>query len=233
MFSLTKIWCLLLPAILAACLFVDRPLSRVLYDLNCPQTIASCAGCENWPPFVREPQKPCSSQGLLGRMVELGGLMTGLAAPLLLLAALLLPPGRGRDLVILTGVSILVTFVLKNDLKWVFGRYWPITWTNGNPSWITDQAYGFHWFYGNFLQGEEGTGSFPSGHTAMAFAVLLPYGLFHRKALPVLLLLASSVGILLVLLDYHFLSDVLAGALLGMTCPMLLQRLLIGGRHPG
>lgn len=224
MTSLVRIWIVLLPAIIAAYFLVDRPLAQALYDLRCPQETASLAGYKDWPPFVRDTPKAPKSEGVLCRMVEAGGLMTGFA-PLLLLSALLLPAGRGRDLLILTGVSLLVTFVLKNDLKWVFGRYWPITWTNGNLSWISDHAYGFHWFRGNFLQGEECTGSFPSGHTAMAFALLIPVGLFHRKLLPLLVLAASTVGLLLVLLDYHFLSDVLAGALLGITCPLLLQRL--------
>ncbi len=49
---------------------------------------------------------------------------------------------------------------------YVFGRDWPETWIDNNPSLIRDGAYGFHPFHGNSAYG-----SFPSGHTARTLAV--------------------------------------------------------------
>jgi undecaprenyl-diphosphatase len=57
--------------------------------------------------------------------------------------------------------------------------------------------------------------SFPSGHTITAFAVAIALGLFYEALLPGLLFCALSIAVSRILLGMHFLSDVLAGALLG------------------
>jgi undecaprenyl-diphosphatase len=57
--------------------------------------------------------------------------------------------------------------------------------------------------------------SFPSGHTITAFAVMVPVSLFYPALLAGLLFCAASIAISRVLLGMHFLSDVLAGAVLG------------------
>lgn len=57
--------------------------------------------------------------------------------------------------------------------------------------------------------------SFPSGHTITAFAVALTLGGFYPALLPALLFCAFSIAASRILLGMHFLSDVLAAALLG------------------
>lgn len=57
--------------------------------------------------------------------------------------------------------------------------------------------------------------SFPSGHSLTAFAVATSLGQFYPFALPSLLLCAASVAISRVVLGLHFLTDVLAGSLIG------------------
>jgi undecaprenyl-diphosphatase len=57
--------------------------------------------------------------------------------------------------------------------------------------------------------------SFPSGHTMTAFAVALPLCLFYPSLTIGLLFCAISIAISRILLGMHFLSDVLAGALIG------------------
>lgn len=59
--------------------------------------------------------------------------------------------------------------------------------------------------------------SFPSGHTMTAFAITVATSLFYPSLLPPLLFCALSVGASRVLLGMHFLSDVLAGAVIGST----------------
>jgi len=57
--------------------------------------------------------------------------------------------------------------------------------------------------------------SFPSGHTMTAFAVALPLSLFYSDLTYALLFCALSIAASRVLLGMHFLSDVVAGALIG------------------
>lgn len=57
--------------------------------------------------------------------------------------------------------------------------------------------------------------SFPSGHTITAFSVAVSVGLFYPAIFPVMLFLAFSIALSRVLLGMHFVSDVVAGALLG------------------
>jgi undecaprenyl-diphosphatase len=57
--------------------------------------------------------------------------------------------------------------------------------------------------------------SFPSGHSITAFAVTVPLGLFYPSLLTVLLFCAFSVAISRIVLGMHFLSDVVAGCLIG------------------
>ena len=57
--------------------------------------------------------------------------------------------------------------------------------------------------------------SFPSGHTMTAFAVALPLSLFYPELMAGLLFCALSIALSRILLGMHFLSDVVAGALIG------------------
>ena len=57
--------------------------------------------------------------------------------------------------------------------------------------------------------------SFPSGHTITAFAVGVSLSLFYPSLAIGLLFCAASVAASRILLGMHFLSDVLAGALIG------------------
>jgi len=57
--------------------------------------------------------------------------------------------------------------------------------------------------------------SFPSGHTITAFAVAVSLGSFYPAALAGLLFCAASVAASRILLGMHFLTDVIAGAMIG------------------
>jgi len=57
--------------------------------------------------------------------------------------------------------------------------------------------------------------SFPSGHTMTAFAVAIPLALFYPTITLGLLFCALSIAMSRILLGMHFLSDVVAGALIG------------------
>jgi undecaprenyl-diphosphatase len=57
--------------------------------------------------------------------------------------------------------------------------------------------------------------SFPSGHSMTAFAVAIPLGLYYPAMLPGVLFCAASIAASRVLLGMHYLSDVVAGSMLG------------------
>jgi undecaprenyl-diphosphatase len=57
--------------------------------------------------------------------------------------------------------------------------------------------------------------SFPSGHTMTAFAVAIPLMLYYPWLTITLLFCALSIALSRILLGMHFLSDVVAGAVLG------------------
>lgn len=106
--------------------------------------------------------------------------------------------------------AIACASLVKDQLKWAFGRTWPNTWVHNNPSFFRDGVYGFLPFHGG-----EGWASFPSGHTTIicASAAVLWIAWPRLRALYGLLVLAVAVG--LIATNYHWLGDVIAGAALG------------------
>jgi undecaprenyl-diphosphatase len=58
--------------------------------------------------------------------------------------------------------------------------------------------------------------SFPSGHTMTAFSIALVLSYFYHGVEVPLYLVAASIAISRVVLGMHFVSDVLAGAILGV-----------------
>jgi len=107
-------------------------------------------------------------------------------------------------------ISVAISVQVKDLLKYVFGRYWPDTWINGNPSLIVHNAYGFHFFQ----KGSEYS-SFPSGHTTVTFAFFCVFVYFYPKFKNYFYIPMFLLGLGQVLKHYHFLSDVVAGGFLG------------------
>ena len=94
-------------------------------------------------------------------------------------------------------------YLVKTVLKFVFGR------TSARGWLIHNQRPTFHWF-------KYWSSSFPSGHmlvfAAFGTAILIYYPEYRKLVLIFLFLLGAA----LVGTDYHFLSDVIAGAYLGV-----------------
>lgn len=117
-------------------------------------------------------------------------------------------------------LSVLMTEATKNLLKLVFGRTWPEAWFPDGPSFIHDGAYGFNPFHGG-----EGYGSFPSGHMAVACAIISVLWIYYPKLRVVYFLAAASVAGGLIGGNYHFLSDVIVGAFIGVSSGWMATRL--------
>jgi membrane-associated phospholipid phosphatase len=119
------------------------------------------------------------------------------------------------------GISVIVGEAVKNQLKFVFGRTWPETWTHNNPSLIHDNVYGFHFFHGG-----AGYASFPSGHTTAICAFVSVLWIAYPKFRPLYAVAVAAVAIGLLGANYHFLSDVIAGGFLGVTIGWMTALLL-------
>ena len=156
-------------------------------------------------------------RGLLAPLIHLGDPLIPLAAIALIVLGLRvvvtrsLPAAYGAAALV-ASVSVLVTEGLKDALKFVFGRTWPVSWMGDNPSFIRDGVYGFHFMHhGGAYQ------SFPSGHTAATCAVIAVLWSWYPRWRVFYCLAACAVGLGLVAANYHFLGDVIAGAFLGLS----------------
>jgi membrane-associated phospholipid phosphatase len=121
-------------------------------------------------------------------------------------------PGPSGRLLLTVCITTLAAIEAKDVLKLAFGRPWPETWVNNNPSWIGTHAYGFHPFHGG-----AGWASFPSGHTTSITAPCAAIWPSNRHWRPALAALPCLVAMGLIGADFHFLSDCLAGGLLGIA----------------
>jgi len=108
------------------------------------------------------------------------------------------------------------SFLMKAVSKVVFGRV-------NTRYWLQQpDLYGFHWF-----QRRPGCEGFPSGHMVVIVTLLAALWRFYPKCRPWCLLLGVTLGVALVATDYHFLSDVIAGAYLGAAVEAAVFWLLV------
>ena len=133
---------------------------------------------------------------------------------------------RLENCALLCSLSLIVAELTKIHLKLVFGRTWPDTFRGNNPSFLRDGVYGF-----NFFHGGHGYAAFPSGHTAVTCAVISVLWIYYPKWrwLYVLAVLAVATG--LIGANYHFVSDVIAGAFVGISCAWMLTSLWKANEH--
>ncbi len=122
------------------------------------------------------------------------------------------PFSRLEVVILLSGISLAVAVSIKDQLKLLFGRTWPETWVNHNPSLIDTGAYGFHLFHGG-----QGYASFPSGHTTAVCAVISVYWVCYPRFRALYVPVVAAVVIGLLGADFHFLSDIIAGGFLGAS----------------
>jgi membrane-associated phospholipid phosphatase len=91
-------------------------------------------------------------------------------------------------------------------LKRIFGR------GRVDPTFVRDHLYGFH-----FLHGETYWDAFPSGTATISFAILAALWIlkpgWRAAGTAIVVLLSAAV----VIGNYHWLSDVIAGGFLGVT----------------
>jgi len=108
-------------------------------------------------------------------------------------------------------VSISASGLLSSLIKWLAGRNRPMNLFNNGQ-------FGFDYF----RMIHEST-SFPSGHTVTAFSLAAAVGiLFPGLRIPVFAF-AVAIGISRIMITAHYLSDVLAGAGIGILCTLVVK----------
>jgi membrane-associated phospholipid phosphatase len=133
---------------------------------------------------------------------------------------------RLENCALLCSLSLIVAELTKIHLKLVFGRTWPDTFRDNNPSFLRDGTYGF-----NFFHGGHAYASFPSGHTAVTCAVITVLWIYFPRWRPLYALAVAAVAIGLIGANYHFLSDVIAGGFVGVSCGWMLTSLWKAHEH--
>ena len=106
----------------------------------------------------------------------------------------------------IVGIIMPVTYVVKDFLKWIFGRTDTRIWLK-HPGW-----HDFHWFAGT--KGFEG---FPSGHMLVFTPLLLALWQFFPRYWLYYGIVWLTLGAALIATEYHFLGDVIAGAYTGVV----------------
>lgn len=177
-------------ALVALCyLFVDRPFARWIHEQH------------------------FSRFGVFQRLTWTPTLLETVSPILLALAAVRRawgPLTRFEQTLFCAALSLIVAEAFRESLAGVFGRYWPETWVDHNPSLIGDGAYGFHPFhFGAAYQ------SFPSGHTARVVAFMTPFWIVYPRWRWVSVLAVASVVVGLLAMNYHFVGDVVGGGFVG------------------
>ena len=177
-------------ALVAICyFFVDRPVAFWVHDHRFPDE--NLLKWLTYPPPILQAWTPVALVALMIRRAW--------------------GPFFRWERVLLTAcVSLVLADQFKDTLAYIFGRYWPETWIDNNPSLIQNGAYGFHPFHGGSAYR-----SFPSGHAARTLAVASIVWITYPGWRWACVLASVAVAIGLVGMDYHFVGDVIAGGFIG------------------
>ena len=178
-------------AVIVCYLWVDRPLALFAHAYN-------------------------AQRETFARLTHIPDLLNPFAAIVFVIFGLWVLAGRPVTRIVAAGalssISLIVAEAIKSQLKFVFGRYWPDTWVQNNPSFIHDGAYGF-----NFFHGGPGYASFPSGHTAATCAVISVLWIMYPYWRPLYGAIVLAVAVGLIGANYHFLGDVIGGGFVGTS----------------
>jgi membrane-associated phospholipid phosphatase len=126
------------------------------------------------------------------------------------------PLSKLQEAIFVCSVSLMVGEAIKNQLKFVFGRTWPETWHQNRPSFIHDGIYGFNLFHGG-----EAYQSFPSGHMTAICALASVLWIYYPRMRRIYLIVALLAFAGLVGGNFHFISDIIAGAFVGASTGLM------------
>jgi membrane-associated phospholipid phosphatase len=131
------------------------------------------------------------------------------------------PFSRLQSVGLACSISFIATNFINNQLKYAFGRTWPDTWIENNPSLIQNGVFSFNPFHGG-----PGFASFPSGHIAAVTAVMAVLWWSYVSLRPIYIVCIAAVTIGLIGANYHFLSDILSGIFVGVFAGYITTKIL-------
>jgi membrane-associated phospholipid phosphatase len=201
---LGALWVVLLPAIIYCYQHVDKPLALWLHARD----------SRHWP--------------VLNQPHRIADLLVYLLLPALIVCSVAWwrrYEGRWLQITFDACLSLAAVLIVKTPVKALFGRTWPDSFYHNNPSYLDHGVYGFL-----PLQWKVAYWAFPSGHTAQIVAVSAAVMLHEPKLGWIFVPLSTFVMIDLVAMNYHWLSDVLAGVLLGASIAFVVKRLVMMGQ---
>ncbi|PYI61855.1 MAG: hypothetical protein DMF07_14935 [Verrucomicrobia bacterium] len=179
-------------AVLACCFWIDRPVAFFVYRHHI-NTIRVFRWLTYPPPEVQN--------------------WSALALAILMVRRAWGPFLHWQKVLLVACLSLIIADDFRISLGDVCGRYWPETWTHDNPSLIGTGTYGFH----PFQRGDD-IGGFPSGHACriLGFATVWLIAMPNNRTIQVVVIfLCAPMLLSLVAMNYHFVSDVIAGSVLG------------------
>lgn len=127
------------------------------------------------------------------------------------------PLSKMQTAILVCSGSLMIAETIKNELKFMFGRTWPETWHQNNPSFIHDGVYGFNWFHGG-----DAYQSFPSGHMTAICAIASVLWIYYPRLRSIYLIVGVAAVVGLVGANFHFLSDTVAGAFVGASTGLMI-----------
>ena len=188
-------WCIGLAitaaGVIASYLWLDQPLAFFVHRNVADTTI-----------FVWLQRLPVSFPLLSSLILAWCGLWTLMDRPF----------SRVQSIALTCSLSFISTSLINSQLKYAFGRTWPITWIENNPSLIQNGAFGFNPFHGGL-----GFAAFPSGHAAAVCSVMAVLWWSYSSWRPIYVACVAAVSVGLIGANYHFLSDTLSAIFVGVS----------------
>lgn len=138
------------------------------------------------------------------------GIIGLLVAPFVLLKK---PQNKFANDILLIALAMIFAIALETSLKYLLGRYRP-------ELYFQQGLYGFHFLSREFL-----LNSSPSGHVTRVFVFISGFSLIWRKLSPVFILIGLMVALSRLVLEMHYLSDVIFGAILGSLVTLWIAKI--------
>lgn len=125
----------------------------------------------------------------------------------------------------ITSISVILTYLFKNALKSFFGRCCTYVVKKNSVLIFNTILQDKNALFFHFLKGAGKTALFPSGHMAITCSLVTSLCIYFPRLKFLWIFIAFLMGLSLIITNNHFVSDVLAGALLGFLVAYLTFRL--------
>ena len=138
------------------------------------------------------------------------------------------PFSRIQSVALTCSISFISTSLINHQLKYAFGRTWPNTWIENNPSLIQNGVFGFNPFHGG-----PGFASFPSGHAAAICSVMTVLWWSYPSWRAIYVVCVAAVAVGSIGANYHFLSDILSGIFVGTSVGYITTKMSLNTAKSG